>query len=110
MGGATEEYWVWVLAETIRLLERGGCPHLVIGSLATGSYLVHDWSPAHDMDFFIPRSRAASLLDGLPEFSGVGRGREPGGVGEHVPILYLRDRLELEVHRDFWLSPKPDRL
>jgi endonuclease/exonuclease/phosphatase family metal-dependent hydrolase len=50
----------------------------------------------------------AALLDGLPQFAGVGRGREPKGTGEHVPILFSPDRLELGSHRDFWLSPKPD--
>jgi endonuclease/exonuclease/phosphatase family metal-dependent hydrolase len=49
-----------------------------------------------------------SLLECLPAFAGVGRGRDPGGMGEHVPILFSTERLELEAHRDFWLSPNPD--
>ena len=50
----------------------------------------------------------AALLDGLPQFSSVGRGREAMGTGEHVPILFSKGRLELESHRDFWLSPTPE--
>jgi hypothetical protein len=69
MGIATEEYWVSVLDEGVRLLRRSGCPYLVIGSLATGFYIGNDWNPSHDIDFFIPRARAESML---AEFEGAG--------------------------------------
>lgn len=49
-----------------------------------------------------------ALRDGLPAYRSVGRGREAKGLGEHVPILYARERLELLEHRDFWLSPDPE--
>jgi endonuclease/exonuclease/phosphatase family metal-dependent hydrolase len=48
------------------------------------------------------------LLDQLPGYGAVGRGRERGGTGEHVPVLFLRDRLGVEAHRDFWLSDDPE--
>lgn len=48
------------------------------------------------------------LLGQLPGYRSVGRGRERGGTGEHVPVLFLRDRFDVEAHRDFWLSDDPE--
>jgi Uncharacterised nucleotidyltransferase len=62
MGTASEAYWLSVLGEATGIVGRHGCPHLMIGSLATGSYLGHQWSPAQDIDVFVPRSEAEPLL------------------------------------------------
>ncbi|MGH2722120.1 MAG: endonuclease/exonuclease/phosphatase family protein, partial [Actinomycetota bacterium] len=50
-----------------------------------------------------------ALLVALDDYRSVGRGREPGGTGEHVPILYRHDRVGIESHRDFWLSASPEK-
>lgn len=62
MGAATQVYWLSVLAEAIDMVERRKCPHLVIGSLATGSYMENEWSPLQDIDLFVPGTEAEPLL------------------------------------------------
>lgn len=53
-------------------------------------------------------SQLQALQAALDDYRSVGRGRDPGGAGEHVPILYRHERVELESHRDFWLSANPE--
>ena len=62
MGDATEPYWLSVFAEAIDIVEGRRCPHLVIGSLATGWYLGKEWSPSQDIDLFVQRLHADPLL------------------------------------------------
>ncbi len=48
------------------------------------------------------------LVTALPEYRWVGHGREVGGEGEHMAVLYRAERLRpLEVEH-FWLSETPD--
>jgi predicted nucleotidyltransferase len=53
MGEATKEYFLAVLAEAVRLMDDNDFPHLVIGSLATGTLLDKEWVPGDDIDFFV---------------------------------------------------------
>ena len=48
------------------------------------------------------------LLQQLPAYSSVGRGRDADGGGESVSILFDSDRFTLEESGDFWLSSTPD--
>ena len=43
----------------------------------------------------------------LPQFTFVGRGRNPTGFGERTSILYRGDQLQLREQGDFWLSDTP---
>lgn len=44
----------------------------------------------------------------LPQWSSVGVGRTDGGrEGEHVPVLFRHDRLQLLASDTLWLSPSP---
>jgi predicted nucleotidyltransferase len=54
---------VSVLAEALGILEARGCPHLVIGSIATAVYLGKEWSPTQDIDLFVPKGEAEGLLE-----------------------------------------------
>lgn len=63
MGAATEAYWVSVLGEALGVLRARGCPHLVIGSIATAVYLGNEWSPTQDIDLFVPKGEAEGLLE-----------------------------------------------
>lgn len=45
----------------------------------------------------------------LPDFSYIGVGRDDGEHGgEHMAILYNKNRFKVEAHGDFWLSETPD--
>ena len=49
------------------------------------------------------------LLQNLPEYDYIGLGRDDGKQGgEHMAILYSKDRFEVVEHGDFWLSETPD--
>lgn len=49
------------------------------------------------------------LLEMLPEYAYVGRGRDDGKKGgEYSPIFYRKDHLNLIDHSQFWLSETPD--
>jgi endonuclease/exonuclease/phosphatase family metal-dependent hydrolase len=49
------------------------------------------------------------LEERLPEFGWYGVGRDDGRRGgEHTPIFYRKDRLELLDQGSFWLSEQPD--
>jgi endonuclease/exonuclease/phosphatase family metal-dependent hydrolase len=48
------------------------------------------------------------LVTQLPSYSYVGRGRDAGGGGESVTILFKTARFTLEESGHFWLSPTPD--
>ena len=48
------------------------------------------------------------LDENLPEYGHVGVGRDDGkSAGEHMAILYLKERVELEDWGTFWLSATP---
>ena len=49
------------------------------------------------------------LLKNLPKYDYIGLGRDDGKQGgEHMAILYRKDRFEVVEHGDFWLSETPD--
>ncbi len=49
------------------------------------------------------------LLRSLPGYDYIGLGRDDGAHGgEHMAILYRKDRFEVVEHGDFWLSETPD--
>jgi endonuclease/exonuclease/phosphatase family metal-dependent hydrolase len=49
------------------------------------------------------------LLNNLPKYDYIGLGRDDGKQGgEHMAILYRKDRFEVVEHGDFWLSETPD--
>ncbi len=49
------------------------------------------------------------LLNSLQKYSYIGLGRDDGKQGgEHMAILYRKDRFEVVAHGDFWLSETPD--
>ena len=48
------------------------------------------------------------LLQNLPDYDYIGLGRDDGAHGgEHMAILYRKDRFKVEEHGDFWLSETP---
>lgn len=50
------------------------------------------------------------LSQGLPEYDGIGVGRDDGRTaGEYAPLFYRKDRLEVLDSGTFWLSEHPDR-
>lgn len=50
------------------------------------------------------------LSQGLPEYDGIGVGRDDGcTAGEYAPLFYRKDRLEVLDSGTFWLSEHPDR-
>ena len=55
----------------------------------------------------LPAQRA-DLREGLPEYTFVGRGREPGGDGEGCPIGVRTDRWRVVDDGTFWLSETPN--
>ena len=49
------------------------------------------------------------FLQNLPDYQYIGLGRDDGKQGgEHMAILYRKDRYEVVEHGDFWLSETPD--
>ena len=49
------------------------------------------------------------LLQNLPDYDYIGLGRDDGAHGgEHMAILYRKDRFEVVEHGDFWLSETPE--
>jgi hypothetical protein len=63
VGGATRDYYLEVLHDTIRILDDAGADHLVIGGLATRGFLDMPLSPAEDVDVLIRPEDADGLLD-----------------------------------------------
>ena len=56
------------------------------------------------------RLQLEDILQALPEYAGVGVGRDDGiAAGEFSPILYRRSRFHLLDSGTFWLSEEPDR-
>jgi endonuclease/exonuclease/phosphatase family metal-dependent hydrolase len=53
-------------------------------------------------------SQLEQLVDELPEYAYVGRGRNADGSGESVSIMYRKDRFELKDSGTFWFSDTPD--
>jgi endonuclease/exonuclease/phosphatase family metal-dependent hydrolase len=53
-------------------------------------------------------SQLYDLVAALPDHDVVGRPREAGPGGEHVPIFFDRDRFDGAGSGDFWLSPTPE--
>ena len=48
------------------------------------------------------------LLQNLPDYDYIGLGRDDGAHGgEHMAILYRKDRFKVLEHGDFWLSETP---
>lgn len=45
----------------------------------------------------------------LPDYHSIGEGRDGGKKGEHSPIFYAKDRLELLDSSTFWLSETPQK-
>jgi endonuclease/exonuclease/phosphatase family metal-dependent hydrolase len=53
--------------------------------------------------------QVADLRAALPEYGGVGVGRDDGGTeGEHCLILYRADRLHIAAEGTFWFSDTPE--
>ncbi|RPK49122.1 MULTISPECIES: endonuclease/exonuclease/phosphatase family protein [unclassified Streptomyces] len=53
-------------------------------------------------------SQVGEAQEGLgPEYARIGEGREGGERGEHMAVLYDRNRLESLEHGHFWLSDTP---
>lgn len=50
----------------------------------------------------------AELLEELPRYSSIGKGREAERGGEHAAVLVDRERFVVERTGDFWLSATPD--
>src|SRR5688572_22701006 len=50
----------------------------------------------------------ADLCADLGGYEFLGRGREAGGGGEHVPLAFLTDRFELDQWGVYWLSELPE--
>lgn len=49
------------------------------------------------------------LRQGLPEYDGIGVGRDDGRTaGEYAPLFYRKDKLEVLDSGTFWLSENPD--
>lgn len=62
MGGATREFYLATLRESLELLRHAGSGYLVIGSVATRAHLGEPLSEAEDIDVLIRREDAARLL------------------------------------------------
>jgi endonuclease/exonuclease/phosphatase family metal-dependent hydrolase len=53
--------------------------------------------------------QVADLRGALPEYGGIGVGRDDGGAeGEHCLILYRTDRLHVKASGTFWFSDTPE--
>jgi hypothetical protein len=63
VGGATQDYYLEVLHDTIRILDDAGGDHLVIGGLATRGLLDMPLSLEEDIDVLIRPEDADGLLD-----------------------------------------------
>jgi hypothetical protein len=63
VGDATRVYFIDVLADAIGILQDGGTPFLVIGSIATSAYFAEPWDSASDIDFLMTESDAARAID-----------------------------------------------
>jgi len=53
-------------------------------------------------------SQMADLTAVLPAYRSVGKPRQAGEFGEHVPIFFSSERFVLESSGDFWLSSPPE--
>ncbi len=54
------------------------------------------------------RFQIDALLEALPQYAEIGRGRDDGKTaGEYSPILYRRDRFQVRTHDTFWFSDTP---
>lgn len=49
----------------------------------------------------------AGLTQALPGYTWVGDGRNKNRLGEHNPIAFKKDQVNLIAHETFWLSPTP---
>lgn len=59
------------------------------------------------------RQQVAYLVEQLPEYGHIEMGRDFGAKddpGEHLMIMYLRERYELLDHGHYWLSETPDEV
>lgn len=54
------------------------------------------------------KSQGDDIVRALPRYRWFGRDRDGGHDGEHMGVLYRRDRLKLIEHGDFWLSDTPE--
>jgi endonuclease/exonuclease/phosphatase family metal-dependent hydrolase len=55
------------------------------------------------------RFQIDEILAALPDFAAVGTGRDDGkAAGEHVALLYRKDRFVLDQNGDFWFSETPE--
>jgi len=50
----------------------------------------------------------AELVEGLPQFTLLGRGRGPGGEGTQCALLFRRERFQALGSGHFWMSAQPD--
>ncbi|WP_455640439.1 endonuclease/exonuclease/phosphatase family protein [Parabacteroides sp.] len=71
--------------------------------------LAADLVKFHEVDIFgaqeVLNHQLNDLLQRLPEYAYVGVGREDGKTkGEYAPIIYKKDRFELEDSGNFWLA------
>ena len=51
--------------------------------------------------------QVGDLIDALPAYGWIGRGRRGGDADEHMAILYRRDRWRVAMQGDFWFSDTP---
>jgi endonuclease/exonuclease/phosphatase family metal-dependent hydrolase len=53
-------------------------------------------------------TQLSDMLENLPDYNYIGLGRDDGAHGgEHMAILYRKDRYKVVEHGDFWLSETP---
>ncbi len=52
--------------------------------------------------------QAKYIVESLPEYNWVGRGREKDDEGERVAVFYKKDRWELLEEKYFWISETPE--
>lgn len=49
------------------------------------------------------------MRSGLPEYDGIGVGRDDGKTaGEYAPLFYRKDKYEVLDSNTFWLAENPD--
>jgi endonuclease/exonuclease/phosphatase family metal-dependent hydrolase len=53
-------------------------------------------------------SQVQQIVDAIPQYAFVGRGRNADGGGESVSILFRSDRFDLAASGHFWFADSPD--
>ncbi len=52
--------------------------------------------------------QAKYIVESLPEYNWLGRGREKNDEGERIAVFYRKDRWEVVEEKYFWISETPD--